>query len=619
MSPLSPPVPFTVIRQSPPSKPNRPFPCGFPQDDILGGYATPPDLQGRATVHLCWDVGGASPTTALRYEVARALDSSILAAHLRNWKLGKVEEAEIEPPLINGVNADGTLSEVTFDTKRGVYRAKFKPIQQGIFQNGRLSQNTLFFEVTFSKPHGDSIQLLLRSATQDVPTAGPAKLEAQPNYDGLMNDIAAIQQLLEQVPPTKAREVIQAVQKLAQDNPECFGMATGVPIAATDFLDEIPGKGSSRYFYRVRAVDPGGNTSEWSDVSVPFHTVDTTPPDAVRQLQAFPGDRTATLVWAVPADRRIQKFNVYRSEDDEIGTFNVQNAVPHAIVCIPGHTPTDCSGIVTSRPLVAIGGSLTLPLTIEVPIPAGTRDDQITTFVATQTRVGLRDGTAPAPNLFDPVTGNVRIELQTKPDGSRIALVRSISGLRDIPSDAALTMEIGSTRLDGDPAWYSWTDRSLEGGKKYGYHIAAGRTAKTAPAAPGQQPNEIILIGGVSLVRATGMDRSIPPAPTIIAAEWVDADGNLLTFRAEGSRLRLTIQAANNANHILVQRSTQRSGNWVPVSIDGLRGWRPWPFGLTQLIVVDNTIRLNEAWDYRALIRANNGLASQPSPVIGII
>ena len=185
----------------------------------------------------------------------------------------------------------------------------------------------------------------------------------------------------------------------------------GVPLDpdVTEFLDEVPGKGSSRYFYRVRAVDAAGNASEWSDVSAPFHVVDTTPPEAVRQLQVFPGDRTATLVWAVPADRRIQKFKIYRNEGEETASFNFLAAIPHAIVCTPGQNPmpTDCVELVRSRPLEAIGGSLTLPAKIEVRVSAGTAVSQIAAQVAAQTRVILRDAPAQAPNLFDPITGRL--------------------------------------------------------------------------------------------------------------------------------------------------------------------------------------------------------------------
>ena len=50
--------------------------------------------------------------------------------------------------------------------------------------------------------------------------------------------------------------------------------------------------------------------------SAPFFTVDTTPPEAVRQLQAFPGDRSAGLVWLSPNDSSVHGYRVFRVAGD---------------------------------------------------------------------------------------------------------------------------------------------------------------------------------------------------------------------------------------------------------------------------------------------------------------
>ena len=98
---------------------------------------------------------------------------------------------------------------------------------------------------------------------QVAPANGRAELQAPPNYDGLTQELASLQQLIQQ-DQARAGALIQSVQEIAETNPGAFGTVTGVPIAGSEFLDEVPGKGSSRYLYCVRAVDTAGNASDWS-------------------------------------------------------------------------------------------------------------------------------------------------------------------------------------------------------------------------------------------------------------------------------------------------------------------------------------------------------------------
>ena len=123
-SPISTPAYFAVFKPRPSGAPARPYPCvtGPSADD---GYTTPPDRLGRATICLQWDVGDVSPATGLRYEVARALDNSIVATHMRNWHLGK-PEADVLAPMA-GERVDGDASGIERDNARGVYRATFAP------------------------------------------------------------------------------------------------------------------------------------------------------------------------------------------------------------------------------------------------------------------------------------------------------------------------------------------------------------------------------------------------------------------------------------------------------------------------------------------------------------
>ena len=304
--PLSSPAQTMAVKPPPTGVPSRPYPCG--QDATAeAGYATPPDRQGRATLCLAWDAGTLSPTAGLRYEVARALDNTILATHRRNWLLGG-------PPLEASPSVTGTLFGVTFDEARGLYfgelSADLGRIEPAVFRGGRLSQNGNFFQITtIAMGSAGTVQLmLLRPMVKNVPTDGTATIERPPDYDGVRDEVAVLRQL-------------------AADSPDAFSLVTGVPIPnttnpdtgvllrETSFRDEIPGIGRNRFFYRVRAVDAAENRSLWSLVSVPFYQVDTTPPEVPLVFQALGGDRQATLRWLRNTDPNMTSYHVYRTRN----------------------------------------------------------------------------------------------------------------------------------------------------------------------------------------------------------------------------------------------------------------------------------------------------------------
>ena len=127
--PLSAPAQFTLIRPKPNSPP-RPYPCGLAQD-APAGHASPPDRSGFATTCLTWDMDDFNTTEVLRYEVARALDSSILAVHLREWQKGT---AGVEPigPVVAGERIQGTLLNVSFNDETGLIEATIDPINKNV-------------------------------------------------------------------------------------------------------------------------------------------------------------------------------------------------------------------------------------------------------------------------------------------------------------------------------------------------------------------------------------------------------------------------------------------------------------------------------------------------------
>ena len=202
----------------------------------------------------------------LRYEVARALDSAIPAAHRRNWLRRAADDTH---SIHAGAKADGNLSQVPQDPDpgSGLYKATFTPDTalppDANFRGGRLRQGESYFEITFSSKSGNTLRLLLRPVREAAPINARATIQSLPDYtDALKNDTA--------------------LRAIAAENEEVFALATGSPIAATTFRDEVPGLGNARFFYRVRALDIAGNATAWSGASRPFHQVDMTLPPGAR-------------------------------------------------------------------------------------------------------------------------------------------------------------------------------------------------------------------------------------------------------------------------------------------------------------------------------------------------
>ena len=315
--PLSSPAQVMAVKPPPTGAPSRPYPCG--QDAAAeAGYATPPDRQGRATLCLAWDAETLASTEGLRYEVARALDNTILATHRRNWLLGG-------PSLGTAISVSGTLSGEPFDETRGLYRvvltADLGGAEPAAFRGGRLAQNGGFFQITtIAAGDAGTVQLMLRPMAKNVPTNGNAAIAGLPVPT---NGAAAIERLPDY--DAAVRDSVVDLRQLAKDNPDAFSLVTGVPIPnatnpdtgvplrETRFRDEIPGIGRNRFFYRVRAVDAAENRSDWSGVSVPFYQVDTTPPEVPYVISARGGERHASFRVLREPESEIVAYWLYRA------------------------------------------------------------------------------------------------------------------------------------------------------------------------------------------------------------------------------------------------------------------------------------------------------------------
>jgi hypothetical protein len=596
--PISLPISFTAVRRKPAGKPGPPYPCGMTQT-AEAGYATPPDHQGRATIRLCWETGALSPATGLRFEVARALDTAIVATHLRNWQTGKVQS--VDTALAADVSsANALLNRIPLEagqpdpTKRGVVAVRFGPVAATLdpdrFRNGRLKdQNGACFQVTLVKRNGSNLDLFLRSATGSEPSVGGAMLEAAPDYTAALSDAG----MLAELAGTEAQEA--------------FGMATGVPIVTAEFLDEIPGKGRNRYLYRVHAVDAAGNTSGWSEVSAPFYTVDTTPPDPPQQFDVILGDRSATLVWQRGQDDPDVTYIVYRSTEVE-EQFDQAIASPYIFLRRADLQP---------RRLVAVAGSLRVAQPIELRVPTGTSLQEIAQLIEQDIVVRELAGGPGAPNLYEAAASRAVFDVRPAENDTSRVRVTALSGLLPSPAESGLIVSLGQAVCDQDASAWAWTNTGLESGRMYTYRLAEVRAVPAGPSATARPQPRITVMGRATPPRTVeGLDRSRPPTPEI-AARWVGAvSGEPVIGPAENALAEVTFGAeGSGALEMLLQVRVSGESSWQAVRSDAGAHWRVLPPATNGTITLRFTLGRSRTHELRLRLRTADGRFGDFSPI----
>ena len=447
---LSAPVQIAIVRP-PPAPPGPPFPCGAPA--AMEGFATPPDRQGRATLCVAWTPPSAAGT--LRFELARALDQTIVATDRRNWLIGRAAPGLLPVPLSvtqvtpraagdfevraettapvtlpDAAFADGLLAqggagfrlvgpltrtgvsavslivepattpavvargaatlhaapipprapmtarvvEATFDAASGLHRVGVAAPSSGTLDGtlvigGCLVQGPRRFQITGAAGAGGVTLLARRVAGTGDPVAGDdCAIEPAPDYSAVAGR------------PDKIRLLADKA-----GNEDAFGLVTGVPVAASQFRDEIAGLGPAPFFYRVRAVDPAESRSPWSATSVPFWPVDTTPPAAPGGVSITAGDRRATLVWIRP-HAPVTHYRVLRGEAGITAPADAGSAPPHAIVAVADLAP---------RPLAVVAGGVVLPRPLRFEVDGQLGLDAIVAELIASIRVAPR-GPSPA-------------------------------------------------------------------------------------------------------------------------------------------------------------------------------------------------------------------------------
>jgi hypothetical protein len=290
-------------REKPPT-PAPPFPCDNP--NATEAFLTLPNAEGLSYFKLCWN-GSAD----YRYEVSRALDKSIIASHRDLWLRGLPYSSDTEQVLSSGsLLSIGSVSTVNGTVEVFISAAGIS--DSSIYTGGRLLQglgsNRKCFEVIKLMPEtGNRLKLLLRPMNKgQVPGNSNCSIHKLPNYKSMLEDDQKLKQLADIVATSDFPDI--------PDGLGAFTVVTGQPLRdELNFLDEVPGLGTGRFFYKLRAVDGSENRSAWSIASVPVRQVDTRVPEAPIITYVEGQEQAALLKWKNEFDPKVIGYNLYRT------------------------------------------------------------------------------------------------------------------------------------------------------------------------------------------------------------------------------------------------------------------------------------------------------------------
>ena len=321
---VAPPAELRAVRPPPDVRPGAPYPQRE-GTSAAAGQLSLPDVDGESTVTVAWplpDVG--TMADHVRYELGRALGSTIVAADRDRWMRGSALGDAVSLGVVAGptvelsvksdyrVHDNGTVSmrtdppsDAQASTLRSITagRIRIGPSSTGIHH--RIAKIT----TVAGGPDDGAVEILFRpyvEATSEAmggdPTGKTCTLEGAPDYAAVLADDDRLRQLAD-LPGAGSDDA----------NTRAFGLVTGVPVAGRSFVDRLPGRGRSRFFYKVRAVFPGETRSAWSPCSVAFHQIDASQADPPIDLQVAPDGRLVTL--RLPDDPLVVGVNVTRLVD----------------------------------------------------------------------------------------------------------------------------------------------------------------------------------------------------------------------------------------------------------------------------------------------------------------
>ncbi len=334
-SALSLPIQNISYLNTPPPKPTSVYLRGLEQPEKI--YLSLPNKEGRSTIALQWDDlnnDNWETPIVVRYELARALDVSIISALKAKWMSG--DPPHEHPPVMDNTpdltgivrnpgDAASALITIPEDhvsypinltgihLDQGVYRGQFNPVDgfddtvQRKFTGGRINIGKFYFAVTgFLSPN----IILLRLLTQPQPG------EIVPTASGIQLSILKFPDLDSEI----IKDILYGpetnrLKQIAGRCPEAFSMTTKVPVRENRFLDSVPGQGNGKYFYKVRSVDAAENRSDWSDCSNAVYQVDSIKPSEIKNLRVIASPSSHRLFWSSIIDKtNMDGVRIFRKE-----------------------------------------------------------------------------------------------------------------------------------------------------------------------------------------------------------------------------------------------------------------------------------------------------------------
>jgi len=295
----------TRSKKDKPPTPSPPFPCDNP--NATEAFLKLPNSEGLSYFKLCW-----SGSADYRYEVSRALDKSIIASHRDLWLRGLLYSSDTEQVLSSvSLLSIGSVSTVNGTVEVIISAAGIS--DSSIYTGGRLLQgsgsNRKCFEVIKLVPEtGNRLKLLLRPMNKgQVLGNSICSIYKLPNYKSILEDDQRLMQLADLVATSDFPDI--------PDGLGAFTVLTGQPLRdESSFLDEVPGLGTGRFFYKLRAVDASENRSAWSGASVPVRQVDTRAPEAPIITNIEGQEQAALIKWKNEFDNKIIGYLLYRND-----------------------------------------------------------------------------------------------------------------------------------------------------------------------------------------------------------------------------------------------------------------------------------------------------------------
>jgi hypothetical protein len=254
----------------------RPDPPITPPADSDKVYATPADYHGRSFYTYRWQ-----PVDNLKTHIFRALDDSVFKADWarreRETATLSAEDEDLFPPEMRGAN----------------------PMKLARREAAADELNHLD---TFS--HNEE-----------------GKTQAQVYYRGLSNDALRVLAGL----PGNERVFSQVtIKPLDPDDPkndDCRGANDPEDYKPDEdlriYVDTLPGRTSSRYFYRAAYVDGAQNRSYLSLSSPPIYMPKVTPPRTPVITKVQGGNRQITLSWNCSREPDLVEYRIYRTDNNE--------------------------------------------------------------------------------------------------------------------------------------------------------------------------------------------------------------------------------------------------------------------------------------------------------------